>query len=286
VRALRQHLGPAPYNPERFVAERMDDLLRELDVESPRTLSVGEATALAELRETVARAHSRREEGEKRGAELLAAVLANPSDDTARAVYADWLSERGDPRGELIALQLERHRRGGKASTRERTLISANADGWLGPLAGAVLKQGQRWERGFLAGCVFGPKTKEAYAAAEGHPSFATVEELELRTWNRKGDVLPFLSKPVFGSLRALRGLREEALLELLAAGVVPQIRVLGFELQRAERRSRKAERALAELTAFPALEIVELTPHPDAPEEAVSVAATMKRFDVTIVGG
>jgi uncharacterized protein (TIGR02996 family) len=32
---------------------------------------------------------------------LLQAVLASPDDDTPRLVYADWLEERGDPRGEF-----------------------------------------------------------------------------------------------------------------------------------------------------------------------------------------
>lgn len=39
------------------------------------------------------------------GARLLAAVLAAPGDDAARLVYADWLLEQGDPRGELIQLE-------------------------------------------------------------------------------------------------------------------------------------------------------------------------------------
>jgi uncharacterized protein (TIGR02996 family) len=37
------------------------------------------------------------------GAELLAAVLASPDDDAPRLVYADWLHERDDPRGESSA---------------------------------------------------------------------------------------------------------------------------------------------------------------------------------------
>jgi uncharacterized protein (TIGR02996 family) len=36
---------------------------------------------------------------------LLAAIHAAPDDDAPRLVYADWLQSRGDPRGELIALQ-------------------------------------------------------------------------------------------------------------------------------------------------------------------------------------
>jgi uncharacterized protein (TIGR02996 family) len=38
--------------------------------------------------------------------QLLAAVLASPRDDAPRLVYADWLMEKGDPRGELIARQV------------------------------------------------------------------------------------------------------------------------------------------------------------------------------------
>jgi uncharacterized protein (TIGR02996 family) len=38
-------------------------------------------------------------------AALLAAVRAAPDDDGPKLVYADWLIERGDPRGELVALE-------------------------------------------------------------------------------------------------------------------------------------------------------------------------------------
>jgi uncharacterized protein (TIGR02996 family) len=36
---------------------------------------------------------------------FLRAILDNPDDDTPRLVYADWLEEQGDPRGEFIRLQ-------------------------------------------------------------------------------------------------------------------------------------------------------------------------------------
>ncbi|MBL9038847.1 MAG: TIGR02996 domain-containing protein [Archangium sp.] len=45
------------------------------------------------------------------------AIFARPDDDAPRLVYADWLTERGDPRGELIALQCARAR--AEATTRE-----------------------------------------------------------------------------------------------------------------------------------------------------------------------
>jgi uncharacterized protein (TIGR02996 family) len=37
---------------------------------------------------------------------FVRAILAAPADDAARLVYADWLDERGDPRGEYLRLEL------------------------------------------------------------------------------------------------------------------------------------------------------------------------------------
>jgi uncharacterized protein (TIGR02996 family) len=39
--------------------------------------------------------------------DFLAAILANPDDDSLRLIFADWLEERGDPRGEFIRVQIE-----------------------------------------------------------------------------------------------------------------------------------------------------------------------------------
>jgi uncharacterized protein (TIGR02996 family) len=46
---------------------------------------------------------------------LLAAVLAAPDDDAPRLVYADWLADRGDPRGEYIQLACQAARVPGHA---------------------------------------------------------------------------------------------------------------------------------------------------------------------------
>ena len=40
-------------------------------------------------------------------ADFLAAVAANPHDQLTRLVYADWLDEQGDPRGELVRIEEE-----------------------------------------------------------------------------------------------------------------------------------------------------------------------------------
>ncbi len=37
--------------------------------------------------------------------EFIQAILAEPDDDVPRLIYADWLQERGEPRGDFIRLQ-------------------------------------------------------------------------------------------------------------------------------------------------------------------------------------
>ena len=52
--------------------------------------------------------------------ELLAAIVAAPDDDAPRLVLADWLSERGDPRGEQIAVEIALARTARDAPERDR----------------------------------------------------------------------------------------------------------------------------------------------------------------------
>lgn len=37
---------------------------------------------------------------------FIRAILADPADDAARLIYADWLEERGNPRGEYLRLEV------------------------------------------------------------------------------------------------------------------------------------------------------------------------------------
>ncbi|MGV3624109.1 MAG: TIGR02996 domain-containing protein [Archangium sp.] len=83
-------------------------------------------------------------------ASLLDAIYAAPDDDAPRLVFADALMERGDPRGEFIALQLQRARGDGTRDgfIRERALFSDKA---LIAQFGAPLWDGGdvRFTRGF-----------------------------------------------------------------------------------------------------------------------------------------
>jgi uncharacterized protein (TIGR02996 family) len=122
--------------------------------------------------------------------ELFAAVYANPDDDNARSVLADLLQQKGDPRGEFIALQLAgAHAPGAKARRgREAELLRSHAREWLGPLEPAILKSGLKYERGFLSKCgvkepgaVIGDRILEA-------KEWATITELDTSSWPAAAD--------------------------------------------------------------------------------------------------
>jgi uncharacterized protein (TIGR02996 family) len=113
--------------------------------------------------------------------DLLDAVLRTPDDDAPRVVYGDALSEAGDPRGEFIALQLERSRAGmlsAAAEKREKALLAEHGRSWLGPLAAVIRADSVRFARGFLDACAVEIKTAKQRALI-GHPLWATVRQLD-----------------------------------------------------------------------------------------------------------
>ncbi len=78
--------------------------------------------------------------------QFFQAVLDDPEDNTLRLIYADWLEECGDPRGELIRVQVELeqtphadlHWR--TLKNRETELLNEYLTEWLGPSARRVWK--------------------------------------------------------------------------------------------------------------------------------------------------
>lgn len=103
-------------------------------------------------------------------AELLRAITSRPKDDAPRRVYADWLLEREDPRGEFINLQL--------APTpdpkRENKLLKAHAKKWLGPFQLKLLRK-PVFRRGFVAG---GVVVSAALSSASDLEEWATLDDL------------------------------------------------------------------------------------------------------------
>lgn len=106
---------------------------------------------------------------------LLAAIHADPTDDAARLVYADLLTEHGHPRGEFIALQL--------ANTnpeRQAELLALHGKTWLGDLA-PVLSWGRNYakttfRRGFVSNADIILSVGKKLGPILAHPAWATVE--------------------------------------------------------------------------------------------------------------
>jgi uncharacterized protein (TIGR02996 family) len=112
----------------------------------------------------------------QRELELLTQLAERPGDRSLRLVFSDWLSEQGDPRGEVIALGLQ----GGLSVTDRRRLerlTLKHGKAWLGPLAPLVDLSGCSWEAGFPVALKFKPGAPLAGVADD--PRLATVRSLE-----------------------------------------------------------------------------------------------------------
>ncbi len=109
------------------------------------------------------------------GAALFAEILDAPDEDGPRAVYADWLVDRGDPRGEWIHLQLAKASRSVVA-----TYLAKHRAVLLGPFARCVKMSGLRFSRGFLAGAI-------ASASWPEHPENSLLERVNFE----RGTIAP-----------------------------------------------------------------------------------------------
>ena len=127
-----------------------------------------------------------------REAELLEAVYADPEADGPRIVYMDFLQQRGDPRGELIALQLA-----GKDLHRQRELLDLHAEAWLGDAAVFIESSPSRFdfERGFLGTArlvaTHGSLPRELATVVELHGAISPERAGTLRALQRVRMAMP-----------------------------------------------------------------------------------------------
>ncbi|MFO0547559.1 MAG: TIGR02996 domain-containing protein [Polyangiaceae bacterium] len=150
--------------------------------------------------------------------QLLADVYARPDDDEPRLVYADWLLERQDPRGEFIMLQMKRRDSGlsPEETTRERELLKKHGKTWLGRLS-PVLSFGKGYakttfERGFVSNADIILSVGKKLEPLWDNPEWATVERLE-GSWQRE-----LLSRAPLRALKALDRIHEDIIGELARA--------------------------------------------------------------------
>ncbi len=192
VRKMKTKFAPPPALPDedRAIVDQLADAIDAL------------ADAPPPDEKALARTGAKRDDD---GARLLAEVLADPASDAPRLVYADWLQQQTDPRGELIALQLQANRTPAQ-DERIAKLVGnkPNVTKWLGPLA-AVVKE-PVFARGFLDACAVELTTKKHREELLRDPLWATVTRV------RCSERVVVETLP---NLRAVSGLPFEDLLEL-----------------------------------------------------------------------
>lgn len=143
-------------------------------------LTKPEAKALDELS---ARLKPRKKSSQQNdAATLLATISANPDDDAARLVYADWCLERQDPHGEFITLQFKANKTK-EESKREAELQKKHGAAWLGALAKVTLKD-VTFRRGFASKVVARFKGQRDVEQFGDAAEWATIEDL---SWSLPG---------------------------------------------------------------------------------------------------
>jgi uncharacterized protein (TIGR02996 family) len=109
---------------------------------------------------------------------LLEAIYDRLDDDAPRAVYADWLTEQGDLRGEFITLQLmPAEARTAKHVQRERFLAAQHRDAIVGPLARVLT--GVELERGLPVRGTLQLPDEATWDEVCAWRAWSTIEELD-----------------------------------------------------------------------------------------------------------
>jgi uncharacterized protein (TIGR02996 family) len=116
------------------------------------------------------------------GRDWIAEIRATPDDDALRMVYGDWLTEQGDPRGELVTIQCRRVQlaRAGEATTEieaaERALIDQHGDVWAEQIHSYV--ESHHYDRGFITSIAVHAPTfvKHAKKITDALPLLETLE--------------------------------------------------------------------------------------------------------------
>ena len=145
---------------------------------------------------------------------LVREVIARPGDDGVRAVLADVLQAAGDPRGELISLQLLAARGDRDRDARIAELLRAHAGSWLGALRDHTVAC--CFDRGFvsrLALAVYWSTDDARWPSLLAEPALATVEDLVATP---APAYARFVASPTLHNLRRVL-VRERVMLAALA---------------------------------------------------------------------
>lgn len=197
--------------------------------------------------------------------ELFAAVLADPTDEAALAVWADALLELEDPRGELVALG--RQPASPKRDKLIATLVRKHARALLGKLGAIVmLAKHLEYERGLLVGCAIAIDQPSKVKPLIGHPEWRTVRSIYFRNYSggsldalttkRPHPAVALLADPVFAALETVLGIGLCDVFAPLAARATPfpwrEVFLVDYEGETSVPEA--VRRAVQESRSFPAL--------------------------------
>ncbi len=105
-------------------------------------------------------------------------VLGALEDLQRRALWADWLLERNDPRGELLTLQLLDRPLSLAEERRVTALVKKHGRSWLGKVGQIVEQRALRFERGVAVAVSFNAVPDGRVVPEDPH--WATLREIEI----------------------------------------------------------------------------------------------------------
>jgi uncharacterized protein (TIGR02996 family) len=224
------------------------------------------------------------EAGEPREPSLEAALLADPYDANAAAVYGDWYQSRGHPRGELIALQLGEARDGDESlRSATRKHLVRHKEQLLGELARYDAPGDDSpytWRLGFIRKIDFVDDNSpiDLARAVLAHPSGRLSCEARLRMHDVRAieAVLAMLRAAKLRELTILTGGRLD---NLDAIASFPQLRKLVVKCFGGE-PSRNAIRGIAQMP--PTVEVLDVYLDGDDAEQA-ALAPLFARDDLRV---
>ena len=159
--------------------------------------------------------------------DLEAQLREHWADEERWAVYADALLQAGDPRGELISLELRIGRRGEQAGLNSEldALLPAHEEQWRPAYGYARGPEGLGWQYGFVTRMrsleLSEAEDIELLSDALAQPQLRMLRALELQIGEHvEPEIFPALARLELGPLRALRlayARQGDALAEVLA---------------------------------------------------------------------
>jgi uncharacterized protein (TIGR02996 family) len=217
-----------------------------------RKPSADERALLERVTALVAERTSKKKSAQRPDEELalLRAIIATPDDPTPRLVYADFLTERGDPRGEYLNLALALAR-GEKVKSKFEALEKKLKKEREGALVGMIWNQGVR--EGFLHTAHLGFGRQDQWTPAR---LTELVEDLRWVTVRHifggtQPHVLEVLTRAPLYGLEVLEQVNEEAVTRMAARDFPWALRSLALYGQRLPNVPAKAFPKLTDLTLF-----------------------------------